>query len=348
MTAQIYGATDKVAKAGDTMTGTLVINAANALQANPSSGTGVAVTGSTTGQTLASTTGADSTSNALAASVTGDAFDRVRLQVNGDMNIGPGTATRDTKFGRAAAGVLYTPKNLLVGASSALGDNGVGEIQLANAATAPTTAPTGGVAVFAQGGILKWIDTTGKVYDLSEFISMNLDNTNAPNDQGFIAWTLDPGLVGGVTSPASGGVRLGRIILRRAATISYIWLSVVNAGSGLTSGQSFVGLYSATGTQLAVSADQSTSWASAGIKQIALTSPYSAAAGTYYVALLTNATTQPGFAYASGITNAPANANLTVSTGRSLSGPSSQTSLPASITMSSNTFNTAVYWFAVS
>ncbi|NUQ95301.1 MAG: hypothetical protein HOY79_01620 [Streptomyces sp.] len=347
MTASVYGATDKVSKSGDTMTGTLVINASNALQANPTTGTGVAVTGSTTGQTLASTTGADSTSNALAASVTGDAFDRVRLQVNGQLNIGPGTATRDTTVGRAATGVLYTPNTMLVGASSPLGDNGVGEMQLANAATAPTTAPTGGVAVFAQGGILKWIDTTGKVYDLSEFIASNLDNTNCPADQGLIAWTSD-GIATGSANPASGGVRLGRIILRRAATITNIWLSVVTAGSGLASGQSFVGLYSPSGTQLGVSADQSTAFASAGVKQIALTSPYTAAAGIYYVALLTNATTPPAFAAMGPPTNSPANANLTVSTGRTLSGPSGQTALPASITMSGNAFNSTGYWFAVS
>lgn len=171
MTANVYGATDKVSKIGDTMTGTLVINASPALQANPASGAGVAITGSTPGQTLASTTGADNTSNALAASVTGDAYDRVRLQVNGQLNLGPGTATRDTTVGRAAAGVLYTSKNLLVGGSSALGDNGIGELQLANATTAPTTAPTGGVSIYSQAGVLKWVDPTGKAYDLSSATS---------------------------------------------------------------------------------------------------------------------------------------------------------------------------------
>lgn len=200
--------------------------------------------------------------------------------------------------------------------------------------------------------------TSGWAQDLSQVanggamavtgdVATNLDNTNGPLDQGFIAWTSDPAGTGSA-GPASGGVRLGRIILRRAATISTVWVSVITAGASLTSGQSFVGLYSASGTRLAVSADQSTSWTSGGVKQISLTASYAAPPGTYYVALLTNGTTPPAFAASGPSANSPANANLTVSTGRALSGPSGQTSLPASITMSSNSFNATSYWFAVS
>jgi hypothetical protein len=178
-------------------------------------------------------------------------------------------------------------------------------------------------------------------------MATNLDNTNGPLDQGFIAWTFD-GALTGTAGPSSGGVRLARIILRRAATISNIWVSVITAGATLTAGESFVGLYSAGGTRLAVSADQSTSWTSAGVKQIALTASYAAAPGIYYAALLTNGTTPPVFAATGPGSNSPVNANLTISTGRALSGPSAQTSLPASITMSSNSFNATAYWFAIS
>lgn len=187
----------------------------------------------------------------------------------------------------------------------------------------------------------------GGAMSVSGDMATNLDNTNGPADQGFIAWTYEPAGTG-TAAPGSGGVRLGRIILRRAATISNIWLSVITAGSGLTSGQSFVGLYSGSGTRLAVSADQSTSWTSGGVKQIALTASYAAAPGIYYVALLSNGTTMPQFAASGPSSNSPVNANLTVSTGRSLSGPSAQTTLPASITMSGNAFNTTAYWFGVS
>lgn len=46
--------------------------------------------------------------------------------------------------------VQTTIKNMLVGGTAALGDNGVGEIQLANATTKPSSPPSGGTTVFSQ------------------------------------------------------------------------------------------------------------------------------------------------------------------------------------------------------
>jgi len=106
---------------------------------------------------------------ALAVNVSGnDANDRLRILGNGTYNIGPGTAARDTTMGRAASGILYTDKNMLIGSATALGDNGVGEIQLANATTVPTTNPTGGAVIYASatGAPVKLRDTAGKVRGL--------------------------------------------------------------------------------------------------------------------------------------------------------------------------------------
>lgn len=55
---------------------------------------------------------------------------------------------------------------VVVGATAPLGDNGVGEIQLADASTVPTTNPTGGIDVYSQSGTstpLKVRDTAGNV-----------------------------------------------------------------------------------------------------------------------------------------------------------------------------------------
>lgn len=82
--------------------------------------------------------------------VNGDTNNRWFADSNGLMQWGPGNAAVDTVAGRAGGGVWYTSKNLLVGASSPLGDNGVGELQLHNYTTAPTSAPSNGVVVFAQ------------------------------------------------------------------------------------------------------------------------------------------------------------------------------------------------------
>ncbi len=84
--------------------------------------------------------------------VAGDTSDRWALTMDGTQGWGPGSATRDTFLQRAAAGVLATTKNLLIGSGTALGDNGVGELQLANVTTTPTTNPTGGALLYATGG----------------------------------------------------------------------------------------------------------------------------------------------------------------------------------------------------
>lgn len=174
-----------------------------------------------------------------------------------------------------------------------------------------------------------------------------LDNTSAPNDQGLLAWTCDPASANDVGQPASGGIRLARIILRRAATVTNIWVHVVTAGATLTAGQNLLGLYTSTGTRVGVTTDRASTWTTTGDKSAALTAPYSAAAGTYYVGILAVGTTIPEFAASSAPATGPVNAGLTVSTGRFLSGPSSQTSMPTSITMASNTMNYTSYWIAV-
>lgn len=97
------------------------------------------------------TTGATSGTTAYQAKVTGDTQPRLSTTAGGVTSLGPGGSTAvDTVYGRAAAGVFYTSKNLLIGTATALGDNGVGEIQLHNYTTPPTSPPSNGVVLFAQ------------------------------------------------------------------------------------------------------------------------------------------------------------------------------------------------------
>jgi hypothetical protein len=111
-----------------------------------------------------------SSNNVLATNVNGaDANDRFRLLGDGTQQIGPGTAGRDTTTGRAATGVWYTDKNALIGSATALGDNGVGEIQLADAATVPTTNPAAGSVIYSASASavpVKMRDVSGNVRGL--------------------------------------------------------------------------------------------------------------------------------------------------------------------------------------
>lgn len=171
-----------------------------------------------------------------------------------------------------------------------------------------------------------------------------------PDDYGLITYTSNmEGLASGA-QPASGGVRLRRIRLIQPETITNLHIAVTVAGITLTAGQSFLGLYTTSGTRVAVTADQSGSWTSTGFKTAALTSPYAAAAGDYFAAIVTNGATTPTLAQESALATFTANAGLAAgSSAFSMSGPAAQTSLPASINMGVDvTLGSNTYWFGAS
>lgn len=170
------------------------------------------------------------------------------------------------------------------------------------------------------------------------------------NVNGFIAMPYDLVAASAASVLTSGTVTHVRVDLLTPATVSTITLPVFNAGSGLTAGQNFVGLYDSAGTRVAVSADQSASWATNGEKNIALTAPYAAAAGTYYIAMLSNGTTPIGIlrSVTTGAVTGVLNHGLTAATARWATGPTAQTTLPASITMASRTPLNTSYWAGLS
>lgn len=118
------------------------------------------------------------TSLALGSQVAADTNPRWQVGADGKHAWGPGNGATDTNLYRGAASLLVTDqtfeamqsirsaKNVLVGSTSVLGDNGVGEIQLANATTAPTTNPTGGAVIYANSASATPVlirDTAGNV-----------------------------------------------------------------------------------------------------------------------------------------------------------------------------------------
>lgn len=151
-------------------------------------------------------------------------------------------------------------------------------------------------------------------------------------DHGLLTWLADPALCQNSQTPASGAgvLQLVRLHLPVAATVSSVCLYVSTAGSGLTSGQCWAGLYSTAGALLsAVSADQSTAWASVGLKSMALATPQSCAAGDYYVGWFANGTTLPAFLRAVG--SSAGNAGLAAASARFATGATGQTTAaPAS------------------
>lgn len=168
-----------------------------------------------------------------------------------------------------------------------------------------------------------------------------------PQDHALKAWTQDPAGCGSVGSASTAGViYLSKVLLRNAGTVSNLYYTVTNAGSGLTASQNLCGLYDSTGTKLVEGADQTTPMSSTGTKTVAIT-PQALAAGSYYIALLTNGTTPPQFMRGGGASGSALNVGLTIATGRFLDFGTGQTTLPASITLSSAAFNAAARWGAM-
>lgn len=184
--------------------------------------------------------------------------------------------------------------------------------------------------------------------DLQSQISQRpIDVEWSPSDQGFSAWTFDPALSAGSTALSTGTLNLMQVAIRTARTLTDMTICSTVAGSGLTAGQNFVGLYDINGNRVALSADQSASWASTGTKIIPFTAPVAVPAGYYWLAVLVNGTTPPQIQR--GQTNAAnaVNAKKTTATSRYATSGAALTALPASFVPGAVTPQPIAWWGAV-
>jgi hypothetical protein len=117
--------------------------------------------------TILSGTGADVTSRLIQGDVALDAQKRVVVYTDGKLEWGSGALARDTNLYRSAADVLKTDDSFHVGVNLRLNTTslgaGTGVVALANASVAPSTNPTGGGVMYAEGGALKWRGSSGTV-----------------------------------------------------------------------------------------------------------------------------------------------------------------------------------------
>lgn len=161
-----------------------------------------------------------------------------------------------------------------------------------------------------------------------------------PSDYGAAGWTFAPTAVqsGSQDSYASvGQAYIARVTVAKAQELSAVSFYIGTAPSGEPS-DAYVGLYDASGTRVAVSADAGSAWNITGLKTTSFTAAYDAAAGEYYIGVLVgtlaSGTTMPAL-----LQGTPGGA-LTGLTNFNLSGAdllfanhgSSLTALPASFT----------------
>jgi parallel beta-helix repeat protein len=159
-----------------------------------------------------------------------------------------------------------------------------------------------------------------------------------PSDQGLIAQTFDAALMGasGATL-TSGTVYLGRIRIPYTQTLTNALCTVGAAGVAITN--AYLGLYNASGTLVAQTANRSADaiWTGGtGPETAPFTSTYLAAPGLYWIALLvTFTTTSPSVGRLSVITSTTCNIGLTAGAGNlrfATYSTGGQTVLPASFT----------------
>jgi parallel beta-helix repeat protein len=170
-----------------------------------------------------------------------------------------------------------------------------------------------------------------------------------PSDQGLVTWTMDV-MTATANSilPAQGTLYLVRVHVPVAATVRNILAAITNAGSGLRAGQCFAGVWNASGgARVGVTADQSTSWATTGVKTMALTGAVNLTAGDYYIGIYANGTTLPNFARGNNQIGGPfANAGMTANFRVATANTGLTTSPPA--TLGPLTASGTSWWLALS
>ncbi|MFE2480604.1 hypothetical protein [Streptomyces sp. NPDC059389] len=180
-----------------------------------------------------------------------------------------------------------------------------------------------------------------------------------PQDQNLLAWTGDPNDAGHVTAQSvagvAGRVTLVRIVLRERITWSNIWLGLAGIDPNAQLSQNFLGVYDASGTLRASTADISPQLMTDAIaKPFPLAKPFTAAPGTYFIALLLNGTwATNGLTLKATGAGISVNAGLTPPNLRYSTLLTGQTSLPATVNLgeqSTGTINTGwgSQWYAIS
>lgn len=220
-----------------------------------------------------------------------------------------------------------------------------------NKAGGPTTAT---ITLTNQENTYQYAATAGIWYVISNDMPMSAvqfligqpETAWLPGDYNYLAWTYDPAMTVGQMAPGSGTIWLTRINVREPVSVTNVVAWVGTAGSGLTANQSFCGVYTSAGVLVAATADQSTSWQTGGMKQMALAGgPYVFQPGYYWVAFLSNGTTPPQFGRLNNFNGTITNAGLAPAAYRAATNTSG-TSLPGTITPSSNASQQLVLWAA--
>lgn len=139
-----------------------------------------------------------------------------------------------------------------------------------------------------------------------------------PVDHGLVGWTFDPAQIqAGTVQPTAGLAQVTRVRVL-SSVVTNVHFHLTAGGSSLTSGRCFAALYNDAGALLgagAVTADQSTNWATSGYKTCALSVAQGVTPYAYYRVLWWfQGTTGPTIARAADVSAAALNAGMSAPT----------------------------------
>lgn len=164
-----------------------------------------------------------------------------------------------------------------------------------------------------------------------------------PGDNNLLSATYDPAHAGTVTSQANasvaGKITLTKVVLRQTITWSNVWFGLSGVDGAAVLSNCYIGVYDAAGNLKAVTADLSSVLTVNPVaKAVSFTTPFTAAPGTYFIALLLNGTwATNSFTFKSSGAGVSVNAGLTAPNLRYSNLLTGQTSLPATLSLASQT-----------
>lgn len=163
--------------------------------------------------------------------------------------------------------------------------------------------------------------------------------------RGLVAETMSPLANVGGTSVLIDGTALFVVVnLYQGQVITGAAIAVGAAGVTLT--LSKLGLYTTSGTRVAVTADQGTAWESVGTKSANFTAPYTVpTTAAYYAAIITKGGTQPGV-----LRTGQSMANTAAGVGSGIQPygvQTGQTDLPASATITTTASSLIIPWIGL-
>lgn len=230
-----------------------------------------------------------------------------------------------------------------------------GDITIGTTST-PGIPASGSVTLYSDGTKLNMVDSTGAQTQVSSggtntsfpniSVTGNALGIPTPANIGYVAWTADPATVTGGQLATNGTVYLASVYIPVATTLTKLSWGTGTTGITATSGQNFVGLYNSAGTRLASVNVDTHATATAGL--FTETISVAVTPGHYWVGFVFNCSTAPS-PYRNNFVNGTLVNGSVVSAGnlRYATNGTSQTSLPTSITPSSNTASQSTYFAMV-